>query len=379
LRPSPSRRRLSRALVVAVLCVAACTANNHEPSDGGDAATEDAPDTKPAESSLPDQTASPRDGAPGEAMPEGSSSGADSSSSGGSSSGMSSSSGSADGGSSSGGDSAPPEDGSADATIETGGDADVEASVDASVDAGSDATGCARGMTNANQVVVIGDSYLDPLFSATGTDIVADAQNAGALAANMTYRHYYQGGAALNSGMGPLSIPFQYEMLALMDPTVSNPSDINTVIMNGGASDFLLADRTCLFSPPTFGDGGVRNASCYNTVQGAMNRLAMLMQEMAQKGVKHIVYFFYPHLDPTGGGLLTTPAPSVNDTIDYAASQAQQVCETVPHCVFVDSRPAFEGQTAQYISGDRLNPSATGAQVLADLVWQTMVDHCIAQ
>lgn len=261
-------------------------------------------------------------------------------------------------------------DASVDATLDTGADTAVEAN--------NDANGCARGPM-PNQVVMLGDSYLDPLFSAAGTDIVADAQNAGALAANMTYRRYYVGGAALlNTGAGMLNIPDQW-MQATMDPTVQNPSNIDTVIMDGGASDFILADRSCLYQPPTYSDGGVNNTTtCYMTIQNVMNKLTSLMQDMANKGVKHIVYFFYPHLDPSGGGLLTMPALTVNDTIDYAATQAQSACELVSQCVFVDLRPAFDGNP-QYISGDRLNPSAAGAQVLADLVWQTMVRHCIAQ
>jgi lysophospholipase L1-like esterase len=375
LRLYESRRRFSRPLLGAALCAAACTANNLEQTDGGDAAPVDVADSQPSDASLRDQAPPPPEGAPLEASPEGSSSGTDSSSGGGSSSSSSSGGGSTEGGSS-GADSSPDAGGSADATIDVAGDSSPEATADV----GGDSSSCAKGTVTPDQVVMLGDSYLDPLFSATGTDIVADAQNAGALPSNMTYRHYYAGGAALNVGTpGPLYIPFQYEMLALMDPTVSNPTNIDTVIIDGGAGDFILGDRTCLLLPPAFDDGGVRNASCYSTVQGAMNRLAMLMQEMAQKGVKHIVYFFYPHLDPNGGGLLTTPAPAVNDTIDYAAALAQQVCETVPQCLFVDPRASFEGQIAQYISGDHFNPSAAGAQVLADLVWQTMADHCIAQ
>jgi len=367
LRTYASQRRFHRALVGVALCVAACTTNGLEQNDGGDAATVDVADRPPADSGLPDRAVTPGDSAPAEVSTSGSSSRGDSSSSSSSSSG-----GSTD--ASSGADGAVADSG-VDATVDTGSDAGVEAGAEA----GNDASTCPKSMTPACQVVMLGDSYLDPLFSATGTDIVADAQNAGALPPNVAYRHYYQGGAALNSGNGPLYIPFQYEMLALMDVTVPNPSNIDTIIMNGGAGDFLLGDRTCLFSPPPFGDGGVRSASCDSTIQGAMNRLTTLMQDMAQKGVKHIVFFFYPHLDPNGGGLLTTPAPAVNDTIDYAAAQAQQVCESVSQCVFVDSRPAFEGQIAQYISGDHINPSAAGAQVLADLVWQTMVAHCIAQ
>jgi lysophospholipase L1-like esterase len=367
LRPFAAQRRFDRALVLGAVCVAACTGGGPDHGDGGDAAQTNAEDSQPYDATF-DQTRPAADGPLAESSADRSSPGADSSSgsssSGGDASNDSSSSGSSSSGSS-GGDGSSGMDASVDATLDTGADTAVEAN--------NDASGCAKRTTMPNQVVMLGDSYLDPLFSAAGNDIVADAQNAGALATNMTYRHYYMGGAALlNTGAGTLNIPYQW-MQATMDPTVQQPSNIDTVIMDGGASDFILVDRSCLYAPPTYDA-----TTCYMTIQMAINKLTSLMQDMASKGVKHIVYFFYPHLDPSGGGLLTMPAPAVNDTIDYAATQAQSACELVSQCVFVDLRPAFDGNP-QYISGDRLNPSAAGAQVLADLVWQTMVRHCIAQ
>jgi hypothetical protein len=374
LRRRVSRRLLDHALVLGALCVAACTTQNPDQNDGGDAAP--TADVGPADSNIPD--GAPADSAPVEASPDTKTpSAGDSSSDSSSGSDSSVADVSSRTEASSGSDGSM--DASVDATADTGGNTGSDSAVDSGIDAGNEASTCVKGMTSPNQVVMLGDSYLDPLFSAAGTDIVADAQNAGALATNMTYRHYYQGGAAMNGGAGPLNIPYQYRMMAMMDPTVQNPSNIDTVIMDGGQSDFLLGDRSCLYVPPVYSDGGADNPNCYNTIQGVMNQLTSLMQQMAQNGVKHIVYFFYPHLDPSGGGLLTAPAPAVNQTIDYAASLAQTVCESVSQCVFVDSRPAFDGHVAQYISGDQVNPSAAGAQVLADLVWRTMISHCIAQ
>ena len=364
LRPFAARQRFDRALVLGAVCVAACTAGGSDHGDGGDAAQTNPEDSPPYDAAV-DQTRPAADGPLAESSADRSSSGADtssgSSSSGGDASNDSSSSGSSSSGSSGG-------DGS------SGVDASVDATPDTAVEANNEASGCPM-TTVPNQVVMLGDSYLDPLFSAAGDDIVADAQNAGALATNMTYRHYYVGGGGLlNTGAGMLNIPYQW-MEATMDPTVQMPSNIDTVIMDGGASDFILGDRSCLYVPPGY---DANATTCYMTIQNAMNKLTSLMQDMASKGVKHIVYFFYPHLDPSGGGLLTTPAPLVNNSIDYAATQAQAACELVSQCVFVDLRPAFDGNP-QFISGDRLNPSGAGAQVLADLVWQTMVRHCIAQ
>jgi lysophospholipase L1-like esterase len=225
---------------------------------------------------------------------------------------------------------------------------------------------------------MIGDSYLDPLYSYAAADLFTDAQNAGALLASMTYRHYYQGGASMSSGSLGFNIPYQYETEAMMDATVSNPSKIDTVIMDGGGNDVLINDRSCLTQAPP------GNTGCANTIQAVVTRSTSLLQEMGQNGVKNIVYFFYPHLDPNGGGLLPTPAPAVNATLDYAYPLAQQVCASAQQygaqCVFVDTRQAFDGHLADYISAsDHVHPTPAGAKVIADLVWQAMVNHCIAQ
>ena len=116
---------------------------------------------------------------------------------------------------------------------------------------------------------------------------------------------------------------------------------------------------------------------------------------MATDGVKHVVYFFYPHLDPAGGGILTTPPPRSTTTLDYAYPLAEQICCGVLRldgestraagtcrgrtCVCVDTRPAFEGHLADYIKSDHVHPTPAGAQVIADLVWKAMQDQCIAQ
>jgi hypothetical protein len=262
----------------------------------------------------------------------------------------------------------------------------------------SGAAACVKGQVPASKVVMIGDSYLDPTFSNAATDLFALAQGAGSLPANTTYRHYYLGGAAMNNGALGLNIPYQYENQAKTDIAVTNPASIDTIIMDGGGNDILIDQQSCLTNPPP------GNAACTSAITGAINRAGSLMQEMASNGVKHIVYFFYPHLDPAGGGLLPTPSPDVNVTLDYAAPLAQQVCcgttftpaasttSSAPYtckgttsgtdCIFVDIRPAFEGHTSDYIksgTGDHVHPSPAGAQVIANLVWQTMVDNCIAQ
>ncbi len=171
---------------------------------------------------------------------------------------------------------------------------------------------------------MIGDSYLDyPAWSNVAPDLFMDARNAGSLGANATYREYQLGGAAMNYGTLNLNIPYQYETTAKGDLSFTNPTDIDTIIMDGGGNDVIIDNQECLTArgPPSGSD------TCSMAIQGTVARAKSLLQEMAADHVKHIVYFFYPHLDPAGGGyLLPTPAPEVNATLDYAYPLAEQIC-----------------------------------------------------
>jgi hypothetical protein len=211
--------------------------------------------------------------------------------------------------------------------------------------------------------------------------------------ANAQYRHYYIGAASMAWGNPNTQfyIPYQFDPMALTDVAVMNPSDIKVVIMDGGGNDVLIGNTSCETTAPP------GNTSCVTTIQTAIDMAQSKMQEMAQKGVKQIIYFFYPHLDTAGGGILQTPAPAVNDTLDYAYPLAEKICcgssftssltnyscsgEPVAGttCVFIDTRPAFEGHLADYIKSDKVHPTQAGADVVADLIWTQMQNHCIAQ
>lgn len=87
----------------------------------------------------------------------------------------------------------------------------------------------------------------------------------------------------------------------------------------------------------------------------------------------------------------------MNETLDYAYPLAEEMCcgssftssltnyscsgQPVPGltCVFIDTRPSFEGNLATYIKSDNVHPTQEGANVIANLVWTQMQNHCIAQ
>jgi hypothetical protein len=260
---------------------------------------------------------------------------------------------------------------------------------------------CVKGQVTPNQVVMLGDSYLDPNYGNVGPNIVTAAQQAGVLAAGQKYREYYLAGAAMNNGAANLNIPYQYNTSAKGDLFVPDPTKILLVIMDGGGNDVLIDQQSCL----TDATSAIQMAdtACMNAVSNTVARTKALWQEMASDGVKNIVYFFYPHLDPAGGGLLPTPSPGVNLIDDYSAPLYQQICcgssftpTTAAYsctgnapgtrCTYVDTRPAFHGHSGalgepgpDYILSDHVHPNAMGSVVIANLVWDAMVANCIGQ
>jgi lysophospholipase L1-like esterase len=387
---SPHEARLRFAFLVALGGVAAigafggCGSGTSTPNTSGDTTPSNVPTGSSSRSSS--------------GVSSGSSSGSNfngSTSSSGSGETASSSSGSGDDAS---GDGAPASsddasEGEGGATSDGAPSATTDAPVAATPPPATPTPGCVKGQVPPNKVVIIGDSYLDsPAWSNVAPDLFMDARNAGSLAANVTYRQYQLGGAAMNYGALNLNIPYQYETTAKGDLAVMNPTDIDTIVMDGGGNDVIIDNTECLTS--TTAPSGTD--MCSTSIAGTLNRAQMVFQEMATDHVKHIVFFFYPHLDPAGGGLLPTPAPGVNLTLDYAYPLAEKICcgssftstatqytcsgqTSGTQCIFVDTRPAFEGHVADYIKSDHVHPTPAGAQVIADLLWNAMAANCIAQ
>jgi hypothetical protein len=230
---------------------------------------------------------------------------------------------------------------------------------------------------------MIGDSYMD--VGNVGPTIMKDANNA-------MYRHYYLAASALAYGSGALNIPYQFNTEALM-AAVPNPTDIKVVIMDGGGNDVLLNNSQCLTIPPA-GD-----TACHTAIDGSVAKGTMLEQTMASKGVQHIVYFFYPHLDATVSG-----HTNANDWLDYSYPKGAASCcgaANVPSsgdischgngpgpstdCTWIDMRPEFVGHNdhtnaaTYWFQADNIHPSQPGADAIATKVWAKMQEYCIAQ
>jgi hypothetical protein len=245
------------------------------------------------------------------------------------------------------------------------GNVDAGGAPDAVADANVARPSC---MKSANQVVVLGDSYVNWISHTFPADLAKEA--------GVTYRMYAAGGTAMGSG-GIGLIPPQFDQAVAADP------NIIAAIMDGGGNDILVAD-TAQFpqgadckqnaNSPTISD-------CQKIVQKAVDAAVTLMGTAADKGVKDVVYFFYPHVPE--GTLVGGAHP--NAILDYALPKVKETCDGAfvrtggrLTCHFLDLIPVFDGHP-DYFAATDIHPNPTGSAAMAKAVWKTMKDACIAQ
>lgn len=225
-----------------------------------------------------------------------------------------------------------------------------------------------------NDVVLIGDSYIDWITHTFVADIRAES--------GQQWPSYAIGGTSMATG-GIGHIPDQ------LDTALADNPEIKAIVMTGGGNDILVADTIM------FPDAGMCTSvpsapmipDCMAIVRAALDEATKLMDKTADQGIADVVYFFYPHIP--GGGLISGPTP--NPMLDYAMPLARDVCESALErtqgrmkCHFIDMIPVFEGKTglfADQISemGDGVHPNAMGSKVIAQEVWRVMTQACVGQ
>jgi hypothetical protein len=127
--------------------------------------------------------------------------------------------------------------------------------------------------------------------------------------------------------------------------------------MTGGGADVLL------------GSCDVIGPDCPLLVN-ASNAASALFERMANEGVEHVVYVFYP--DPSDAKL--------REEVATLRTLLQSACEGSPTpCHWLDLRQAFAGHEATYLDPEGTTPTAEGAQASATAIWSVMQQQCIAQ
>lgn len=207
--------------------------------------------------------------------------------------------------------------------------------------AGGGGTGtCQKGSTMGKEVLFIGESFV--AASSIPEETTKLARAAGSLTANDSYVDKSVSGTWIGNGAAN-SIPNQY---------TNNSSGVRFVLMNGGGNDCWQG-----------GQESHRTA--------ALNAAKKLFQDMGAKGVKKVVYFFYP--DPIGASFASLTA-----CLDLLRPAMKTLCDqqTAPTCHWVDLREAWNGHP-EYTT-DGIHVADPGNKPTAAAIFKSMTDNCVA-
>lgn len=207
--------------------------------------------------------------------------------------------------------------------------------------AGSGGSGtCTKGQTKGNQVVFIGESFIQ--MSTIPEQVAKNAVAAGSLTQGDKYINNAVSGMTL-AGNNVNSIPNQYARAA-------KSGTIKYVIMDGGGNDCLLNNN---------GDAALAAAKT-------------LFQTMEKDKIEKVQYFFYP--DPVGSNF-----GNLKTCLDALRPKMQALCAelTSPKCYWLDLRPTWNGHN-EYTS-DGIHPTSAGSVATGDAIWKEMVKNCVAQ
>jgi hypothetical protein len=198
------------------------------------------------------------------------------------------------------------------------------------------AEACVRGATEANEVLWIGDSWVE--YPGTQLSRLRElAQLAGTIDESESYATRAVAAASL------AAIVEQYEAQQASGPPVK------VLLMNGGTWDTIEAQ----------GDDA--------SVARVMVTFNEFLSKVGSDGtVEHIVYFLQPELPSIPGVAKLRPL-----LLDACGASA------VP-CHFLDLDPIWQGH-AEYTGPSQIQASEAGGAAIAEAIWDIMQEHCIAQ
>jgi hypothetical protein len=220
-------------------------------------------------------------------------------------------------------------------------------------------------MKKDSQLIVIGDSYINWISHTFPDDIVKES--------GQKWRMEAIGGTSMGSGgIGP--IPDQFYSSIEADP------DAHTILMDGGGNDILVPDASLDFFHECQEPGSSKKENCQKIVSLALAAADKLTLDAAAKGIRDVIYFFYPHVP--ANTILSGSQP--NEILDYALPMVRDFCDGREaktsgklRCHFIDLVPVFEGHTDWF--NEDIHPNSNGSQAMAKFIWQFMKDRCIGQ
>ncbi len=224
-------------------------------------------------------------------------------------------------------------------------------------------------VTDDSQVLLVGDSYINWISHDFPGDL--------ARLSGQNWRLEAIGGTSMATGgvafLGFGFIPDQLDRALRADP------DAHTMVLDGGGNDILLRDpfiapRSCTTA------GSSRDAGCRRIVELAVEAGRSLLLEAGLRGIRDVVYFFYPRVP--ANTILSEDDP--NEILEYALPEARAMCRDAEEytegrlrCRFVDLVPVFDGHP-EYFNED-IHPNLLGGRVMAETIWQVMRENCLGQ
>jgi hypothetical protein len=199
----------------------------------------------------------------------------------------------------------------------------------------------------ANDLIVIGDTMIARTSFTNELEAAAVAAGGIELGQDQHLRDY----SSTLTSMLAQGLSNEYT-------TSQQDGPARVVVMDGGAADMLLDACPDGLAP-----------DCPE-VQAAVEGAELLLGQMAEEGVEHVVYFFYP--DATQNAELKAGLDVLRPLVENACGRSP-----VP-CHWLDLRSLFEGHPDYSTGADGLVFSDAGARASAGAVWQLVEERCIA-
>lgn len=152
-------------------------------------------------------------------------------------------------------------------------------------------------------------------------------------------------------------------VLSQYDRAIGNTPSLKTVLADGGGNDILQGSADCESDPLTQG--------CIDTIDYVADRMEVLLEDMYQDGVDDCIWLGYYHLKDSEA--------EKNEALDHAYSLYPGVFSDASlnllgagGAYLVDPRPDI---VPSQIISDGIHPTYSGSEVLANLIWDVMVDE----
>ena len=209
---------------------------------------------------------------------------------------------------------------------------------------------CPTQETAGSEVVLLGDSAIAATHQMPPF-LEELARAAQALPEDESYRDYSE---PLDNHLGG-----DDPGLAKQYAAARQGGPVKVVIMNGGGGDLI-----------TNGCPDPITADC-PTIQDALAGAVALWNQMAEAGVEHLVFFFYP--DQQVDARLKTMVDTLRPLLEQACASAALACH------WLDLRPTFVGNYDEYVVPGELTQTEAGARATAGAIWSVMQQYCVAQ